>query len=463
MAIPINPNLSAGHKRSINPKRIEKLHDGQAGGGAVVYWMSREQRTQDNWALLYAQSIAIELRTPLRAVFCLQNNLLGGTVRQYEFMFDGLREIEAEFAALNIGLTILLGKPENVLPPFLENIACSALVCDFDPLRTKLIWQYNISRAINIPIFRVDARNIVPYNIVSQEPEPDIFTFHRKIHNFLPEFLTNIPPTTRHPFGDLNNTKHNNWDFIRASLWRDSSVGTISGITAGPASAKRVLHTFIHERLNYYHTQYSDPNANIQSHLSPYLHFGQISAQRIALYILAADAPQNAKSRFLNNIIMRREFADNFCFYNPNYDLTDIFSERTLELLAKRRAGCRRYIYSLRDFEHAETHDKLWNATQIEMITTGFMQGYLRKYWVRKIFDWSISPDEAIQYAIYLNNKYQIGGRDSNSFASIVTSICEIHDLVRVNRLILKRTRVRTSVSYAEKFDMQRYIARFTL
>lgn len=447
----------------INPKRIEQLRDGQPGGGAVVYWMSREQRTQENWALLYAQNLAVERRTPLHVVFCLQNKFLGGTARQYEFMIEGLRETETELNNLNIGLTVLLGKPENILPPFLDSIACSALVCDFDPLRVKLIWQHNISNATKIPIFRVDTRNIVPYNVVSQESELNIFTFNRKLRNLLSEFLTDIPPVIRHPFGDLQNIKPNNWESVRSPLWIDSTVGIISKITAGQTTAKRVLHKFITEKLHNYHTHYNAPDADVQSHLSPYLHFGHISAQQVALDVMAADAPQNAKSRFLNNIITRREFADNFCFYNPNYDLTDLFSERTLKLLAKCRAENRCHIYSLEELEHAETHDNLWNATQIELIATGSIHGYLRKYWVRKIFSWTVSPEEALRSAIYLNNKYQLGGRDSISFTAIVTSIKEIHDRAQVNRLIPKISRNRVVAPCAEKFDTQRYIARFFL
>jgi len=60
--------------------------------GPVVYWMSRDQRVNDNWALLYAQSLAIEYQVPLIVVFCLVPEFLHASVRHYSFMIQGLKE-----------------------------------------------------------------------------------------------------------------------------------------------------------------------------------------------------------------------------------------------------------------------------------------------------------------------------------------------------------------------------------
>lgn len=92
--------------------------------GAIVYWMSRDQRVNDNWALLKAQQLALEKRVPLIVVFCLSPGFLGATIRQYGFMIRGLQELEVSLSALNISFQVLTGSPDEVLPDFAESINC---------------------------------------------------------------------------------------------------------------------------------------------------------------------------------------------------------------------------------------------------------------------------------------------------------------------------------------------------
>ena len=60
------------------------------GARCVVYWMSRDQRADDNWALLRAQALAAELQVPLRVCFVLAPKFLAATLRMYDFMLGGL-------------------------------------------------------------------------------------------------------------------------------------------------------------------------------------------------------------------------------------------------------------------------------------------------------------------------------------------------------------------------------------
>ncbi|KAB7504236.1 hypothetical protein Anas_09127 [Armadillidium nasatum] len=52
----------------------------------IVYWMSREQRVQDNWVLLFAQRLALKHEMPLHIVFCLMPEFLDATFRHYDFL-----------------------------------------------------------------------------------------------------------------------------------------------------------------------------------------------------------------------------------------------------------------------------------------------------------------------------------------------------------------------------------------
>jgi deoxyribodipyrimidine photo-lyase len=61
-------------------KRARLLNDKNfKNEGPVAYWMSRDQRADDNWALLFAQELAIKYNQPLTVVFCLVEDFLGAT------------------------------------------------------------------------------------------------------------------------------------------------------------------------------------------------------------------------------------------------------------------------------------------------------------------------------------------------------------------------------------------------
>lgn len=445
---------------SVHPQRIEQLRSGESGSGAVIYWMSRDQRVDDNWALLYAQKLALELRVPLTVVFCLQQKFLNGTTRQYSFMLKGLHEIELALGELNIGFTMLFGSAQETLSSYITKNKSSAVVCDFDPIRLKLVWQQGIVHNITAPFFRVDTHNIVPCRTASEKLEYGAYTIRPKINRLLSEFLTDIPPLVRHPFGDTGKPT-TNWSALRTSLWLDSSVNEVPDIQPGKTAAHSALQTFIGERLSSYHIHRNNPNMDGQSGLSPYLHFGHISAQRVALEIQSADAEQDGKNAFLEEVIIRRELSDNFCFYNPHYDSFDGFPAWAQQSLNEHRADKRDYLYTLQQFELAQTHDALWNAAQTEMVLTGKMHGYMRMYWAKKILEWTKTPEEAIVNAIYLNDKYELDGRDTNGFAGIAWSIGGVHDRAWFERPVFGKIRYMNANGCASKFDVKQYIAHF--
>lgn len=151
----------------------------------------------------------------------------------------------------------------------------------------------------------------------------------------------------------------------------------------GEQAARTVLGAFLHEKLARY-TQRNDPNQEVSSDLSAHLHFGMISAQRVALETLAHGHPGEQTDAFLEELIVRRELADNFCLHTPDYDSVDGFPAWAAQSLYKHRNDPRPALYSPEEFENARTHDPLWNAAQTQMLLTGKMHGYLRMYWAKK-------------------------------------------------------------------------------
>jgi len=160
----------------------------------------------------------------------------------------------------------------------------------------------------------------------------------------------------------------------------------------------------------------------------------------------------------LEELIIRRELADNFCFYNPDYDNTGGFHAWAKESLNLHRKDKREYLYSVNEFEKGKTHEPLWNAAQSEMVLTGKMHGYMRMYWAKKILEWTASPEEAMKTAIYLNDKYELDGRDPSGYAGIAWSIGGVHDRAWGERSVFGKIRYMNYNGCKRKFDVDLYI-----
>lgn len=442
----------------LNGQRLRILKDAEWQKGPVVYWMSREQRLRDNWALLHAQELAMERKVPLLVVFSLVPHFLGADLRQYDFMLKGLSGVEVDLAKLSIPFYLLEGKPEKEIANFLTAVKASVLVSDFDPLRIKRDWKRKLIPRLDIPFYEVDAHNIVPCWIASPKQEYGAYTLRPKLKRLLAQFLTEYPVLKLHPYKMKGKGERIYWQRVCTRLKIDSSAGILDAVESGEAAAANVLGRFIAGRLNDYDQKRNDPCLDGQSNLSPYLHFGQLSAQRVALEVTGAKVDWQSKDAFLEELIVRRELSDNFCFYNEAYDHFEGFPHWAQESLNKHRSDKREYMYSVSILEDARTHDPLWNAAQREMVRKGKMHGYMRMYWCKKILEWTKSPEEALSSAIYLNDKYELDGRDPNGYAGIAWSIGGVHDRAWIERKIFGKVRFMSYGGCKSKFDVEAYI-----
>ncbi|MDM7935419.1 MAG: deoxyribodipyrimidine photo-lyase [Methanothrix sp.] len=436
---------------AVSPERVRVLREGRYRGGPVVYWMSRDQRAEDNWALLFAQEMASRSGAPLAVVFCLVPAFLGATAREYGFMLKGLMELEGELDRRGLPLFLLSGDPSRAIPGFLEEHSAGALVTDFSPLRIGRDWRGGVAERIDLPFYEVDAHNIVPCWIASGRQEWAAYTFRPKVYRQLSRFLEPFPPLRSHstPWRDRG---ENDWEAAGASDAADSSA-----VAPGARAAARRLRYFIDERLSLYEAERNNPLVDGQSGLSPFLHFGQISAQRVAMEVL--DSGRMAEA-FIEELVVRRELSDNFCLYSNRYDGFQGFPAWARETLDAHRQDLREYVYEIDDLEGARTHDPLWNAAQMEMVIRGRMNGYLRMYWAKKILEWTESPEEALRIAIHLNDRYELDGRDPNGYTGIAWCIGGVHDRAWRERPIFGKIRYMSYAGARRRFDVQAYIDR---
>jgi len=440
----------------INEKRIHLLQKGTETKGPVIYWMSRDQRVHDNWALLFAQNLAIEKKRDLVVVFSIVPEFLEATLRQYDFMLNGLAEVEKELKRYNIPFFILLGEPSVQIPEFINEHSASTLVSDFNPLKIKRKWKNEIAKKINIPFYEVDAHNVIPCLYVSGKQEFGAYTIRPKIHKNLPEFLEEFPKLKKMKSNSAFN-KNIDWKKIYSSLSLDESVKPVEWIKPGEKAAHKTLKDFIENKIDKYSELRNDPNENVLSNLSPYLHFGQISAQRVAQIVNGLGDHPSVNS-FLEELIVRRELSDNFCYYNSNYDSFKGFPDWAKKTLNNHKKDKREFVYSSKIFEEANTHEDLWNAAQNELINTGKLHGYMRMYWAKKILEWSKSPEKALMIAIYLNDKYELDGRDPSGYVGCAWAIGGVHDRAWAERPVYGKIRYMNRNGAKRKFDIEKYI-----
>ena len=445
----------------IAPQRVRLVKEGKDAGGPVIYWMTREQRVTDNWALLLAQNIAVEHKRPIIVVFCLVPDYPGANIRHYGFMLKGLQEVEQKLRKLEIPFVLLRGTPPEILPGYLAKTKGSFLVTDFDPLHIKQSWQQDVGDAINGSFYVVDGHNIVPCWHASPKQEYGAYTLRPRIKKLLPDFLCDFPALVPHPAGS-NKVSAAPVDWHKVySYVADHSVPEVDWLMPGEKAANESIRGFIKDGLKAYDQKRNDPNLDGQSGISPYLHFGHIAPQRVALLVNKARVHAEKKEAFLEELIVRRELADNFCYYNENYDRFEGFPDWARKSLDAHRSDKREYQYSLETFEHGKTHDELWNAAQRQMVERGKMHGYLRMYWAKKILEWSASPEEAMEIAIHLNDRYELDGRDPNGFAGIAWSMGGVHDRAWQERPVFGKVRYMSYAGCARKFDVKQYIARW--
>lgn len=446
---------------AIDERRVRRLNQREDRPYSVIYWMSRDQRVRHNWALLLACQKANQLGKPLEVVFTLAPSFLGAPMRHYEFMFRGLREVERDLRAMGVPLTMLYGEPSDTLPKYAANRNAGAVVADFSPLKLVRGWKQAVASRLSCAFYEVDAHNIVPCWLASPKQEYAARTIRPKLNALRSEFLTDFPePKCRHQSDTLPPPVK--WDETETLLKVDRSIKAVSGLEPGESAAQTRLRDFVDGRLNRYADERNDPNSGAVSALSPYLHFGQLSAQYAALEAARSSASEANRAAFIEELFIRRELSENYCYYNERYDSYDGIPDWAKKTLMEHASDHRNAIYTPEQFEQAQTHDPLWNAAQTQLLETGVIHGYMRMYWAKKILEWSATPAAAFDIALMLNDRYAIDGRDPNGYVGVAWSIGGLHDRPWIERPIFGTIRYMNSNGCKRKFDVTRYIANMT-
>jgi deoxyribodipyrimidine photo-lyase len=440
--------------RLLNKKRLLK-------GEYILYWMQASQRAEYNHALEYAINQANERKQPLIVYFGLTDKFPEANERHYCFMLEGLKEVQKDLNRKGIGMVVEHVSPEIGTASIAKK--ASLVVCDCGYLKVQKLWRQYVASHIECQLIQVESDVIVPVEVVSAKEEYSAATLRRKMQKILHKYL--IPLQDRTPRIDSSRLDFESCDISDTSkalsrLNIECSVKPVSGFHGGIHEARKRLEKFMSNKLDKYQECRNDPNEDCLSYLSPYLHFGQISPLYVALQLSRNNSP--GTEAFLEELIVRRELSMNFVHFNQKYDSFTGLPDWAKLTLKEHERDPKEYIYSLEELEQAQTHDSYWNAAQSQMVITGKMHGYMRMYWGKKILEWTTNPEEAFSIALYLNNKYELDGRDPNAFAGVAWCFGK-HDRPWGRRPIFGNVRYMSAEGLKIKFDATKYAQRYAL
>lgn len=516
-------------------KQLSKAHDSSKSGKCVLYVMSRDQRVADNHALLVAQKHALAKGLPLAVVFCLYEKSGYRKREHYQFMVQGLREVEKKLSELCIPFMMLIGNPREKLAATFAHLDPDAVYFDMNPLRGPRKLQSDVAADAEFPVYCVDTHNVVPVWIASDKKEIGARTHRTKIHKKFEEYLQESEPIVEHPTewpGDVKSMDDLS-SMIQEVLENITSCGIDVKHTPGESAALTHLDNFVDNSLADYADKRNDPANDALSDMSPYLHFGHIASLRVAIKMLHVvngsgatlhllesnkmpkpeDSATNkiaSANALLEEMIVRKELSDNFCYYEAHYQSLSSADNWAQQTIKQHVSDGREHTYTLDELEQAKTHDRAWNAAQKQLTTTGKMHGYMRMYWAKKVLEWSpkrsdlsggldsfsskndmdgmkntaartFSDEEtanttqliesklieklkglhsfewALEVLIYLNDTYSIDGCDPNGYVGILWSIAGVHDRPWTEREVFGKVRYMNYSGLKRKFDIETY------
>ena len=479
--------------------RIRTVHRAEVSGQGVfvLYWMIANRRGNWNYSLQRAVDWSRELGKPLVILEALRCGYRWASDRIHHFVIQGMAANAAEFAKNPVTYYPYLEPQEGAGSGLLKSLAKRAAVvvsddfpCFFLPRMVAVA-----ARQVSVRFELVDSNGLLPMR-AAEQVFARAYDFRRFLQKNLKPHLADAPkrsPLSRIKLPTLPELPQGitkRWptaDVARlaadASLLNDFPIDhtVYPGMTEGGSQAAQAqLRTFLKTRLGDYGELRNEPQQQVTSELSPYLHFGHISVHQVFSEVMQQESwtPDKISEKangsrsgwwgtsettesYLDELITWRELGYNMCWQRDDYDRYSSLPDWAQETLAEHSGDPREYVYSLEQFEKAETHNELWNAAQRQLVREGRIHNYLRMLWGKKILHWSESPQAALEIMIELNNKYAVDGRNPNSYSGIFWVLGRYDRAWGPERPIFGKIRYMTCENTARKVKVDEYLRKY--
>ncbi len=463
----------------------------------MLYWMIANRRVGWNFSLQRAIELALRLKKPVVVLEPLRCGYRWASDRLHRFVLDGMADnaarLERTPARYCSYVERKAGDGRGLLAAFAER-ACVVVTDDYPaffyprmlraaaqrcPVRFELVdsnglFPIRSSERLFGTAYafrRYLQKRVRPH--LAQLPDADPFAAAR-----LPR-LAKLPAEITRRWPDLTRQLRDAAHVGLGELPIDHSVAP-ADIRGGTGAAVAALERFLSHRLRRYAADRNQPEIEATSGLSPYLHFGHLSAHQIFAELMEREnwdvdrlasqatgqrrgwwgAGENAEA-ILDQLVTWRELGFNMCVERDDYDAFDSLPDWARQTLAAHASDARPHVYEAREFEEARTHDRLWNAAQNQLVREGRLHNYLRMLWGKKILEWSATPQDALETMIELNNKYALDGRDPNSYSGIFWCLGRYDRPWGPERPIFGKVRYMSSENTARKLRVKSFIAKY--
>jgi deoxyribodipyrimidine photo-lyase len=456
----------------IERERISQLNSvaPRENASYVLYWSQMNRRVESNHALRNAAEIANGNGIPLLVYEGLTFAYKGASDRMHTFLLEAVPDTAKALRSLSVGYFFYLRATSEDPDDLLYRLAAKArcVVTDDYPVFIAARHNKHVPKKIGVPFIAVDSSCIVPMSR-HEKRAYGAYTIRPKIRRELPAYLRPLETVTLNKAwrDDLlpaelrklrTSVTSSNIGQLVAGCRIVHSIGPSISFKGGSAAAEQHLKLFLKQKLRRYAKESSKPSCHATSDLSPYLHFGNISALEVALAVREHAAEHSLiADEFLEELIVRRELAFNFARFTSNVESLDPLPDWCKRTMAKHGADPRPWTYTPKQFEQAETHDELWNATQKELLLRGKIHGYYRMYWGKKIIEWSPDYEQALRIMIHLHDIYALDGRDPNTYTNILWCF-GLHDRPWGERQVFGQLRYMSLDGMKRKTDTAAYI-----
>lgn len=463
----------------------------------VLYWMIANRRRADNFSLQRAVELAQTLGKPLVILEALRCGYPWASDRLHAFVLQGMADNRRAFADAPVRYYAYVEPARDAGKGLLKALAARAcaVVTDDYPAFMLPAMIAAAGRQLDVSLEAIDSNGLLPMRAADQV-FPTAYALRRFLQKALPTHLqafphadpldgvvlprlSSLPEAVTATWPEASSEQLSASPTVLAALPIDHGVPP-AAIRGGAEAAAQTLATFLDQHLHRYPDERNQPEVDVSSGLSPYLHFGHISVHTVFRRLMVQEgwslarlAPKATGSRagwwgtsqaaesFLDELVTWRELGFNFCWQRTDYDRYDSLPDWALKTLADHAHDPRLWCYSLAEFDAAQTHDPLWNAAQNQLRREGRMHNYLRMLWGKKILEWSASPREALAIMIELNNRYALDGRDPNSYSGIFWVLGRYDRPWGPERPIVGKIRYMTSENTARKVRVTDYIRRY--
>jgi deoxyribodipyrimidine photo-lyase len=452
---------------AVEPERVTKLNAAaeRPDRKYVLYWAQMNRRVDANHGLLYAIEIANRHRLPVLFYEGLTCSYEYANDRLHTFILQGVPDNAERLKRLGLGYVFYLRRRQESANNILYLLARDAAAVVTDDYPTFIAREHNrrVPDKLDVAYYVVDSSCVVPMRLIA-ERQYGAYTIRPRIHRLLSKYLVKPDEVRaqqrfRGAIPEFHTpVRARDIPELVASCEIDHSIAPSLSFRGGRDRAEQLLEYFLGHHLKDYANERNEPSKHATSHMSPYLHFGQMSSLEIAVAVREyAEKHKLMADAYLEELIVRRELAFNYVSHVEQPERLENLPEWCRKNMRAHMRDKRDPAYNARQLDRAETYDELWNATQKEMLLRGKIHGYYRMYWGKKIIEWSRDYQEAADIMIDMHGKYALDGRDPNTYTNVLWCF-GLHDRAWPERPIFGKMRYLSLEGMKRKTDTRAYI-----